>query len=173
MAACLTLTGCVGIVEYYAPPAQRKPLHTEIFKPLKTSIAMNDPDVIRHLDRGIGSELHGGVWRWTEKIAVLRLGALETAGPATLRLQLTTPELTMKDTGPVTVRFALNGSEVASRTFDKPGEHTIELPVKAVATKVDNELLMEIDKMWRSPVDGKEYGFILVSASLLRPGSSQ
>jgi hypothetical protein len=173
MAACLSLTGCVGIVEYYAPPAQRKPLTAEAFKPLKTSIAMNDTEAGRHLDRGIGSELHGGVWRWTDKVAVLRLGALEGTGPATLRLQLTTPELTMKDTGPVTIRFVLNGAEVASRNFDKPGEHAIELPVKTVATKVENELLMEIDKLWRSPVDGKEYGFILVSAGLTRTGSSQ
>ncbi|HYZ87296.1 MAG TPA: hypothetical protein VE621_22975 [Bryobacteraceae bacterium] len=163
------VTGCPNIKETYAPPSQRKPIYEDPPLVRKPFLPMNDPDAVVHLSRDIRLEVHGGVWRWTGKQPTLLLGPMTDASGVRMQANVGCPELGFKETGPITIQFRLNGIELGSKRLDKPGNHTIELPVppKLVHTKVDNELVMLVDKTWKAP-DGVEYGFILVSAGLVR-----
>lgn len=170
LAASLVFTGCPNIPDTYAPPAQRKPADTGKMFERKTVIAMNDPHAHLYFLRDIQFDLHQETWRWTGKNPALALGHPADKNGLRLVVDLATTGETLKDTGPVTIRFILNGHELGREQYDKAGtfQFTAPVPPDLVRMKVDNELAMEIDKTWSSAKQPGPYGFILVRAGLVR-----
>jgi hypothetical protein len=78
------------------------------------------------------------------------------------------PEVTFKETGPVTVRFYVNGHELDSVYYARPGIQHFEKPVPPAWIPSGRESIVsaEIDKTWTDPSDHKQFGLILTRMGL-------
>jgi hypothetical protein len=162
----LALCACQSMPETYAPPVQRQPF--ENFRPYRSSriVNMSDGDatvrIVRDVDAGLA-----GSWRWTGQHPTIRV----PGGPAEDLLYVidfTLPEVTFKDTGPVTLSFYVNDRLLDRVRYSSPGVQHFEKPVPAGWVQEDQEATVgaEIDKIWTSPEDGQRLGFILTSIGL-------
>lgn len=158
----LLLTGCTKIETVYAPPIQRVPANEWAKGRLKPFITMDSPDAMDHVVEQVVPALESGLWRWTLQKPTFQFMLPETKGMK-LRVDLTVPELTLKQTGPVTIQFFVQGHLLDRLTIDKPGDHRFLKPVPEdwLGTEMPVVVRLEIDKMWKSPVDGIERGFIV------------
>lgn len=152
--------------ETYAPPVQRQPF--ENFRPYRSTriVNMSDGDatvrIVRDVDAGLA-----GSWRWAGQHPTIRV----PGGPVENLLYVidfTLPEVTIKDTGPVTLSFYVNDRLLDRVRYSSPGVQHFEKRVPDGWTQEDQEATVgaEIDKMWTSPEDGKHLGFILTSIGL-------
>ncbi|MCC7154837.1 MAG: hypothetical protein IT161_09710 [Bryobacterales bacterium] len=158
----LLLAGCTKIETVYAPPIQRVPANEWAKGRLKPFITMDSPDAMDHVVEQVVPALESGLWRWTLQKPTFQFMLPETKGMK-LRVDLTVPELTLKQTGPVTIQFFVQGRLLDRLTIDKPGDHRFLKPVPEdwLGTEMPVVVRLEIDKMWKSPVDGIERGFIV------------
>ena len=155
--------------ETYAPPIERRPL-------MGVGAGVNFPPFISMSDRNAAMYYVEGVlprpleapWRWTHKKAVLRYRLPKREGWK-LRVKLSVPDYTFKDTGPVEISFYINDQLLAAERYATPGERMFEKPAPAewLTGPGDNFVKMEIDKLWKSPIDGLEVGFILIGAGFV------
>lgn len=161
LAGCVALSGCVRYPEPYRPPIQRNPVEVDEASRLSHFTAMNGKDAERHIVDGVLS-LNDGSWRWCMKRAVLQF-SVPDARHKKLLAELTIPELTFQQTGPVKIAVNVDSHLLDTLTFDKPEGRTFEKAVPPEWIKPDEPILvsLEIDKIWRSPTDGAERGFIL------------
>jgi len=164
----LAMVGCVGIQEAYAPPEQRKPLSVEDPSPLKAFIHMNDPWAPSHFIRDIGQELQGGTWRWTQQRPTMMFLVNSTKGQK-FSSDFTIAELTLQQTGPVTISVTINDHLLDKATYAKSGYQHIEkeVPEAWLHAKAENIVVMEIDKLWVAPADKATFGFILTTAGFI------
>ena len=159
----------VRITETYAPPMERRPLMGVgagvNFPPF---IAMSDKNASMYYVEGVLPRPLEAPWRWTHKRAVLRYRLPRREGWK-LRVNLTVPDYTFKDTGPVEITFILNDKILGVESYKTPGDKVFEKPAPPewLAGPGDNFVKMEIDKLWKSPVDGLEVGFILSAAGFV------
>jgi hypothetical protein len=131
-------------------------------------VTMNHPKIDQYIVRDISYALEGGSWRWTGKRPALRLHA-----PPDQELNFITdfavPEITMKETGPVSITFFLEGRPLDRVRCDAPGQRRFQKrvpPEWQLGGIITAEA--EIDKVWVSPEDGRELGFVLVRAGFVR-----
>jgi hypothetical protein len=152
---------CVRYPEPYRPPMQRKPVEIARTGKLSHFIAMNSPDAARHILDGV-LDLNDGTWRWCMKQAVFQF-ELPTTSHKRLLAEITVPELTFSQTGPVKITVRVGTHVLERLEFAKHEQRYFEKPVPAEWLTPDTPLLvsLEIDKVWRSPDDGVERGFIL------------
>jgi hypothetical protein len=162
----LALCGCQSQPETYAPPVQRQPF--ENFRPYRSSriVNMSDGDatvrIVRDVDAGLADS-----WRWTGQHPTIRV----PGGPVENLLYVidfTLPEVTIKDTGPVTLSFYVNDRLLDQIRYSSPGTQHFEklVPDGWVQEGQEATVGAEIDKIWTSPEDEKRLGFILTSIGL-------
>lgn len=155
------LAGCVRYPEPYRPPMQRRPVEIGGAERLSHFIAMNAPDAGRHIVEGVLG-LNDDTWRWCLRRAVFQF-ELPDNRHKRLLAELTVPELTFKQTGPVKITVSVGPRILETLDFPKHEQRTFEKPVPPEWITPGAPILvsLEIDKLWRSPDDGAERGFIL------------
>ncbi|MGD1093357.1 MAG: hypothetical protein ABSB35_15375 [Bryobacteraceae bacterium] len=160
LAIALGMVACQNMPEPYAPPVQRKPFND--FHPRVVRVVnMADPDA--HLsfvqDIAAGSS---GSWRWTGKRPTIKL-RLRSNENLKFVIDFTLPEVTFKDTGPVTVSFFVNDRELGEERYTTSGVKHFEQPIPAswVTPGQEATAAAEIDKVWVAKDDGATLGFIV------------
>jgi len=161
VAICLLLAGCVKYPEPYRPPMQRRPMEISPATRLSHFVAMNSADAERHIVDGVLG-LNDGTWRWCLKQAVFQFDLPDTKSKR-LMVELTVPELTFKQTGPVKITVRVSGHVLDTLVFPKHEQRTFEkeVPESWLMTGAPVLVSLEVDKLWKSPEDGVERGFIL------------
>ena len=167
MAAAFAVS-CVQFPNTYVPRGEREPMVIE--KPVhqKTFLNMNDQDAPRQFVRGVGIEVFGGAWRWAGQEAVIDFGAVKS-GRAKFVADATVPEITFKDTGPVTISVAINGARLETIVVNRSGDIRFEkdVPPELLRRDVPNTATFTIDRLWTRPGDGQTFGFILTRAGFV------
>lgn len=160
-AASLLLAGCVRYPEPYKPPMQRRPVEIDRAGRLSHFTAMNSPEAPRHFIAGV-LDLNDGSWRWCLQRAVFQF-ELPTTAHKRLMAEITVPELTFKQTGPVKITVRVGTHVLDTLEFSKHEQRNFEKAVPAdwLSANTPQLVSLEIDKIWRSPEDGVERGFIL------------
>ncbi|MEZ5402382.1 MAG: hypothetical protein R2729_22095 [Bryobacteraceae bacterium] len=167
-AAALALAGCVSQPDYYAPPEQRKAIAGPDTSRLKYFIRFNDPAAEDHILRDVGERIDDESWRWTGQRPLLRFVVPKIDGLRFV-MDFAFNSETMSVTGPVTVRFAVNGHLLGTETYSKDGGYRFEKPVPPDWLKDGEDVVAgaDLDKVWVSPADGARLGMILNGAGFL------
>jgi hypothetical protein len=154
--------------DYYAPPEQRRPMAGPDTSRLKHFIAMNDPGAGDHILRDVNEAVEGNAWRWTGQRPMLRFVVPKVDG-LRLVMEFAFNSETMAATGPVTVRYLVNGHLLDTVTYAKEGGQRFEkaVPREWLAGGEDVVVAAELDKVWVSPDDGAKLGIILSRAGFL------
>mgnify|MGYP000993836494 CR=1 FL=1 len=165
----IVLAGCVSQPELYAPPAQRKPLDRDMLLRSNPLLEIGNNDAERYFVSDIikGPTMAG--WRWSRKRPTISL-PLKSASNLRYRLDFSLPEVTFKETGPVTITFFVNDRELDKVLYDSPGQKTFEKPVPPGFLKEmsDNRLAAEVDKTYLPKDDKQPLGFIITRFGLVQ-----
>ena len=158
----VALAGCVKYPQPYRPPIQRRPMEVTDTNHLKHFVHMNAPDAMHYVVADVLPEVNDANWRWTLKSPTLQF-ELPSTKSMSLRINLTIPDITFKQTGPIKITVHVGGHLLDTIDCPKPGERNFEKAVPAEWLTTDAPVLvrMEIDKIWTSPSDGAKRGFIL------------
>jgi hypothetical protein len=169
--ACATwsavmMTGCRSAT--FAVPVQRQPL--EDYRPYGATrvVRMIDSDAEVHFVRDItGGPVSAAPWRWTGKKPTIRVHPSVNQGLEYVA-EFGVPEVTFKDTGPVTLSFYIGEHLLDRVRYEEPGSKEFRKAVPAEWIAPGRELLLsaEIDKVWISKDDGATLGFLLSSLGL-------
>jgi hypothetical protein len=160
----MVLCGCQKMPDPYAPATTRKPI--EDYRRLTPVVNMADPDAQSHFLRDISDTLNTS-WRWCEQRPAVRVPVGSNRN-LKFSIDLALAEATLKDTGPVTLSFYVNGHLVDHVRYTLPGKYHFEkaVPPDWVAPESDAILEAEIDKLWVSKDNGSKLGFILTRIGL-------
>ena len=146
--------------EPYAPPEQRQPI--EVGRPYRISrvVNMDDGDASSYFVRDIMGL--NGSWRWTGKRPAIRI-AIRSNERLHYSIDFTLADATFKVTGPVTIIFSVNDHVVGTQRYAAPGVQHYDaiVPPDWVQPNTEATVGAEIDKVWVSPTDGAQLGFIL------------
>lgn len=152
--------------EPYAPPEQRQTF--EHFRPYRVSqvIDMADGDAESHFVSGMGGA-GSPSWRWTQKRPTLKV-VMRDAEHLYYTIDFTIAGVTLEQTGPVTVSFYVNDHLLDSAHYTTSGNQHFEkeIPAGWVEAEKPATVAAEIDKVWVSPDDGTQLGFILTRIGL-------
>jgi len=162
LASTLAVSGCRQ-TDYHAPPAQRRAMAGPDYTKLKHFIAMSDPLAMDHVLGGVKPEPQGGgAWRWTLERPRFKFVLPETNG-LTFTAEFALPEVTFKETGPVTVTYWINQHELDRVRYETAGGHRFEKAVPAAWLRTDQDTVvgLDLDKVWTSPADGERFGLAL------------
>ena len=160
---CL-LAGCANIPDSYAPPIQRKPLTGAEPSPIGTFVNLGEPSADAYIVRDITGHAESS-WRWTRKRPELRF-FLDSVERLKFKADISIADVTLKETGPVTISIFINGHRLDTVKYTSAGRKEFEKPVPPafLLPKSVNLAALEIDKVWVSKTDGAVLGFILTSA---------
>lgn len=158
------LCGCTNIPDSYAPPVQRHPVSGPDTSHLKHFIAMNDPAAEDHFLADIGP-LESGSWRWTRQHPTLRFVVPDPKG-LKLSVDFSLSSDTMKETGPITIAYFVNGRALDTVRYEQPGGQHFEkaVPVDWLTGSEDVVVKLALDKVYTAPADGAKLGVTLVRA---------
>ena len=162
----LLVCGCSKIPDRYAPPIDRKPITEAWGDPLKQIADMNTPQADSYIVRDISPAIPKTPWRWTYKRPELRFILYNGVGRKFI-MDLAVPEVTFKETGPVTISVFINDHPLDQARYDTPGQKHMEKPVPPEWLKgvMIVNVAAEIDKVWTQPQPGSpKLGFILFRA---------
>lgn len=122
---------------------------------------MNAPSAEQHFVRDITTG-PADSWRWTQRRPTVRVNVTSVKGWK-YHIDFTIPDVTFKQTGPVTLTFYVNDREIAKQRYDAPGTKMFEakIPPDWLKENADNTLAAEVDKTYYSRDDGAELGMIL------------
>lgn len=164
----ILLSACVTIPDSYAPPIQRKPIDGIEPAAGKAFVRMGETSAASYIVGDVNEAIEGGGWRWTKRKPTLRL-QLKRITNQKFEADLTIAANTFRETGPVSITFTINDHELARESYTEAGRHTFKkaVPAEWLHMAGDNIVTMEIDKLWTSPLDGVELGFILASAGFV------
>jgi hypothetical protein len=168
-AAALALAGCFKQPDVFAPPEQRNPMVLDENRPRLHYVPMGAAEAPDHLLAGFVPDLNDGLWRWTLQRPTLEVRVPTTRGMK-FRAQLTVPEITMQQTGPVVIEVFIDNRKFTERRVATPGEVIIEEPVAPDWLTTSRPIVIRfvIDKLWVSPQDGVKRGFILTGAGFVQ-----
>lgn len=157
----VVLTGCQQMPETYAPPEQRKPIETYHTVRRGGLLRLGDGETVPHIVRDI-ADAGGDGWRWTAQRPAFKVVPRST-DKLLFWVDFAVPEVTFKETGPVTISFFVNDHLVDRKRYTAFGPQHIEKPIPPawVTAQKENIISAEIDKVWTSPADGVKLGFIL------------
>ena len=166
-AALLTLAACSPYPEPFHPPTQRQPLDTDAPDRLKHYFAMSEPTALRQIVSGVLPELHDGSWRWTLQRPVFRF-SVPTAEGLSLQADITVPDVSFQQTGPVNITVWIDTNKLDVIHFDKDAKLLYRKPVPAgwLSAGRPVQVTMEIDKMMRS--GDQAWGFIVTSIGFIQ-----
>lgn len=158
--------GCGNRIQWYAPPAQRASLSLPSSLPFGYFVAMSDPNAAAYIVGGFRDQSEG-VWRWTHEHPVLQFYV-----PRVPRLRflmdLTFPEQTFAQTGPVELVIRINGREFDRVRYTKPGsdKYARETPWEWLHPDGINTVALDPDKVAVRP-GGERLGFVLTRAGFV------
>lgn len=169
LALTLLLTGCVNISSTYQPPIERRATTGPGSAVLGSMVSMSDPDAMTYIVKDVSPTVESGAWRWAFKRPELRF-ALASVKDVKLVVDLAVAKETFDATGPVTISFFVNDRLLEAVRYDQPGAKHYEKLVPAGWLRPDamTTVAVEIDKLYRSPQDGAELGFILTRAGFIQ-----
>ena len=78
-------------------------------------------------------------------------------------IDFTLPEVTFKDTGPLTIAFTVNDHILDRVRYTRAGPSTFRKAGSPRMARLDKNAIVgaEVDKIWVSKDDGTQFGFIL------------
>lgn len=161
----LALTSCQDMPPAYPVPDQRTAF--EGFKLHSARVInMGDADAPMHFVRDILPELNGS-WRWGVQRPAVSI-RVRTNSKLKYKIDFSLPEVTFKDTGPVTIAFTVNDHVLDRIRYTHIGEEHFEKDVPPEWLVVGQEAVVgaEIDKLWTSPQDHAKFGFIITRIGL-------
>lgn len=124
---------------------------------------MDSPHVDNYILSGVITREPGASWRWANPRAELRFTLNETSDVKFVA-DFVIAEDTFKLTGPVTVRFDIDGKPLSTQRYDQPGEKHFVTSVNPALLRTDQPMVaaMEVDKFYTSEHDGVKLGFLLI-----------
>jgi len=162
----MVLTACGTAPDFYPPPVQRKALDN--FRPYRTAriVSMEDADAPSHFVKDV-TDLAAGTWRWTTRRPTVKI-QLRSNKNLKYIIDFGIPEITFKQTGPVTVAFFVNDHELGRAKYRSAGDYHFEkaVPENWVQPGQDTLVSAEIDKVFVSPQDGARFGMTLTRIAL-------
>jgi len=161
----LLLAGCSKGPDIYAPPAQRQSLTVPgTSGSLGNFVSMTDPAVNAYIVKDVSDTTEGN-WRWTYRRPELRF-FLTKADHLRFTMDFSFPQRTLRETGPVTLSFFINGKLLDKQKFAESGGQHYEkdVPPEMLHAGAVNNVAIEPDKVWVSKTDGAVLGFILTRA---------
>ena len=168
VALALALAGCVSQPDFYAPPAQRKPLDENLLR-IEPMVEMSSPTADQFIVKDIDKGAQKTPWRWTQKRPTVRVGLRSTSNYR-FHVEFAIVDATFKSTGPVTISYYVNDQLLDTVKYDKPGRLTYDkpIPMHMLTPMSDNTLAAEVDKTWRESKNDPELGVILVRIGLVQ-----
>ncbi len=163
----LLLCACDRLPETYSPPEQRQP-QTLTPDPYAMMVEMNDPDAAQHIVKDI-YEPFGSPWRWTAKQPTVKV-LVDSADSVKLSADFAIWDDGFKQTGPLELSFLVNGHVLDKVKYTTPGYKHFEKAVPAAWLSADTEsnISVDVDKLYVSPQDGKQFGLILTRIGFVR-----
>jgi hypothetical protein len=163
----MLLTACQRQPETFAPPVQRQPL--DDFRPYRAAriVKMNDADAEAFFTADIVKGPVDTTWRWTGKRPAITLHPRSVDG-LVYEIEYAVPDVTFKATGPVNITFLVNNRALDTVHITAPGPQMYRkvVPPGWMIAGQPSELAAEIDKTYKSSLDGETLGFILTSIGL-------
>jgi len=161
------LSGCGGQPRWYAPPAQQSSLAPPPSVTFGQFVAMSDPHADACIVDGF-REKSEGQWRWTLDHPVLRFW-LPPVPEARFVMEFAFPEQTFRQTGPVTLTFAINGKTFDRVRYSRPGaqKYTRTIPAAMLLPGSVNTVAINPDKCASRSESGERLGFVLTSAGFV------
>lgn len=152
--------------EPYAPPVQRQPFEEGRPHRISRIVDMSDGDWTAHVVQDIPPG-EPGAWKWTGQKPTLKIMTRSNQGLRYV-IDFALPEVTFKQTGPVTMTFLVNDHVLASVRYTASGEQHFEkaVPPEWIDPAKDTLVAASIDKVWVAPADGAKLGFILTRIGL-------
>ena len=162
----LLTAGCGSRLAWYPPPEQRPSLSLPSSLPLGYFVTMSDPNAGAYIVGGFRDKSEGA-WRWAHDHPVLQF-YVPRAPRLRFLMDLTFPDQTFAQTGPVELTIRLNGQEFDRVRFAQPGsqEYTKETPWEWLHPDAVNTVALEPDKTAVGP-DGERLGFVLTRAGFV------
>ena len=152
--------------EPYAPPVQRQPFEDARPHHMSRIVDMTDEDAESHI---VADILPGGpaAWKWAHQKPTVKVQVRSNQGLRYV-IDFSLPDVTFKETGPVTVSFLVNDHLLDSVRYAAPGEYHFEKPVPAewVEPFKDTLVAASVDKVWVAPTDHAKLGLILTRIGL-------
>jgi len=126
--ALLLLTACSRESSFAPIPPQSPPVNAPDPPSVPCFFSMSEARADQAIVQGIPLGLGSGIHRWTAENAAVRC-KLPTAGPWNIAMDFIVAARTIRDTGPITLTFRVNGREVAHLRCDHPGERQFRAPL--------------------------------------------
>jgi hypothetical protein len=160
----VVLCACDRVPEFPVPD-QRPPVAPAPM-PGTRIVNMDDPGAQTLFVRDISPVLASN-WRWGFQRPAVRI-LVRTAEHQKYTIDLALPEITFKDTGPVTITFTVNDRVLDRVHYTTAGSHHFEKPVPAAWLDAGRDAILgaEVDRMWVAG-DGSRFGFILTRIGLI------
>lgn len=167
--AAAALCGCTFDPAWYPVPPQRE------FRPelepfaVGPRISMSSPQADNYILSGVITREQGAAWRWTAEKMELRFH-LTDPRDRVFFMDLVISGEVLRQTGPQSLRFSIDGRQFGSVTYDTHGQKRYETRVPDHLIRTDQPLILtaEVDKYFQSPTDGAKLGFLLVGAGFQR-----
>ncbi len=163
----LAFSGCNRYPESYPPPEQRGAISPDEMGGLKTFVEASDPYAESYFIRDVRG-LESGQWRWTGAEPTLHFVLERTEGLKFI-MDYSIAGVTLEQTGPVTLRFSVNGRLLGERRHDTHGQYRFEAPVDPTWLEAGGDTLVKltVDPPWVSPSDGTKLGIIFSRAGFI------
>ncbi|MBZ5605328.1 MAG: hypothetical protein LAO79_23765 [Acidobacteriia bacterium] len=163
---CGLLCACDHAPEYRVP--EQRPAFEEMPLPGARVVNMDEPGVTLRFVRDISPDLSSN-WRWGFQRPAVRIRVRNPEGLKYV-IDFSLPEITFKDTGPVTIAFTVNDHVLDRVRYESAGERHFEKAVPPSWTRAGEDAIVgaEIDKMWVAPEDGARFGFIITRIGLAK-----
>jgi len=165
--ACAAISSCLWscrtVPDYPIPEQRPDELAPAQFKaPAPRIVNMSDTSAPLRFVRDIVVGPSSG-WRWTYQRPAVRINAGFEL-PVKYVIDFAVADATLRDTGPVTIAFTVNGRVLDRVRYATSGEKHFEKLVPAEWLEPGKAAIAgaEIDKVWVSKRDGARLGFILV-----------
>jgi hypothetical protein len=164
--AAVLAASCQNMPEPYAPPVQRQPFEDARQHHMVRMVSMSDGDVMSHIVQDIAPG-EPAPWKWTGQKPTIKVILRANQGLRYV-IDFSLPEVTFKDTGPVTLSFLVNDHVLESVRYTASGEYHYEkaVPPEWVELFKDTMVAASVDKVWVAPTDGAKLGFILTRIGL-------
>ncbi|MBL8175541.1 MAG: hypothetical protein JNK48_12780 [Bryobacterales bacterium] len=157
------LTACSPEPAWYPLPMQRVFDPSSEPKVVGAIVSMDSPHVDNYIVSGIITREPGSSWRWANEKAQLRF-AIGEAQRMKFIADFVIADDTFKVTGPVTMKFTIDGRPIGAERYDKPGEKHYEVEVAPAVLRSGEPMTVsaEVDKYFESKTDGVKLGFLLI-----------
>ena len=158
--------GCGSGLRWYPPPEQRPSLSLPSSVPFGCFVTMSDPNANSYIVGGFREQSEGS-WRWAHERPALQF-YLPRVPRLRFLMDLTFPDQTFAQTGPVEVTIRIDGKVFDRVHYTTPGSqrYTKETPWEWLRADAVNTVALEPDKTAAGP-DGERLGFVLSRAGFV------